>query len=45
MRYRTGNFSIDRLMDFLTALGQDVETSIKPAPKRREHGELLVYVQ
>ena len=45
MRNRTGNFSIGRLMHFLTALGQDVEISVKPAPKRRGHGELLVYVQ
>ena len=45
MRNRTGNFSIGRLMDFLTALGQDVEISVKPAPKCREHGELLVHIQ
>jgi len=45
MRNCTGNFSTGRLMDFPIALGQDVEISFKPAPKRGEYGELLVYVQ
>ena len=36
MRGHSGNFSVERLMDFLTALGQDVEISVKPT--RREHG-------
>ena len=31
MRNRAGSFSVERLMDFLTALGQDVEISVKPA--------------
>lgn len=34
MRNRSGSFSIERLMDFLTALGQDVEISVKPARGR-----------
>lgn len=38
MRGRSGNFSVERLMDFLTALGQDVEITIRPT--RREHGEV-----
>jgi predicted XRE-type DNA-binding protein len=40
MRNRSGTFSVERLMDFLTALGQDVEISVKPALK--EHGEVSV---
>jgi predicted XRE-type DNA-binding protein len=43
MRNRAGNFSIGRLMEFLTALGQDVEISVKPT--RRAHGELSVIVR
>jgi len=38
MRGQSGNFSVERLMDFLTSLGQDVEISIKPT--RGEHGEV-----
>lgn len=38
MRGHSGNFSVERLMDFLTALGHDVEISVKPT--RREHGDL-----
>lgn len=40
MRNRSGAFSIERLMDFLTALGQDVEISVRPA--RGRHGEVSV---
>jgi len=40
MRNRAGTFSVERLMDFLTALGQDVEISVKPA--RGRHGEVSV---
>jgi predicted XRE-type DNA-binding protein len=42
MRNRSGAFSVERLMDFLTALGQDVEISVRPALK--EHGEVSVVV-
>lgn len=38
MRGQSGNFSVEGLMDFLTALGQDVEITVRPT--RREHGEL-----
>src|ERR1700723_1376745 len=34
-RNRAGNFSIGRLIDFLTALGQDVEITVTPT--RKEH--------
>jgi predicted XRE-type DNA-binding protein len=40
VRNRPGNFSVERLMDFLTALGQDVEITVRPT--RKEHGELSV---
>jgi predicted XRE-type DNA-binding protein len=40
MRNRVGNFSVERLMDFLTALGQDVEITVRPT--RKDHGELSV---
>jgi len=40
MRNRSGAFSVGRLMDFLTALGQDVEITVKPT--RKEHGEVSV---
>ena len=40
MRNRAGNFSIGRLMEFLTALRRDVEITVRPT--RREHGALLV---
>jgi predicted XRE-type DNA-binding protein len=40
MRNRAGAFSIERLMEFLTALGQDVEISVRPT--RTGHGEVSV---
>lgn len=33
MRNRAGTFSVERLMEFLTALGQDVEITVRPARK------------
>jgi len=41
-RNRAGNFSVGRLLDFLTALGQDVEITVRPT--RKEHGEMSVVV-
>jgi predicted XRE-type DNA-binding protein len=40
MRNRAGNFSVGRLMEFLTALRRDVEITVRPS--RKAHGELLV---
>src|SRR5271165_5843221 len=40
MRNRSGSFSVERLMEFLTALGQDIEISVTPA--RRGQGEVSV---
>jgi predicted XRE-type DNA-binding protein len=48
MRCRPVSVSVERLMGFLTTLGQDVEVSIKPAAiKRNEgsHGQVFVTVQ
>ena len=43
MRNRSGTFSVERLMQFLTALGQDVQITVRPM--RKEHGELSVVVR
>ncbi len=40
MRGRSGNFSLGRLMEFLTTLGQDVEIAVRPS--RKAHGEMSV---
>ncbi len=42
MRNRSGAFSAERLMDFFTALGQDVEITIRPT--RKNQGEVSVVV-
>ena len=44
MRNRFGYFSVGRLIEFLTALGQDVEISVKPAGRINPHGVLSVLV-
>jgi predicted XRE-type DNA-binding protein len=41
-RNRSGNFSVGRLIDFLTTLGQDVKITITPA--RKEHGQMSIVV-
>jgi predicted XRE-type DNA-binding protein len=41
-RNRAGNFSVGRLIDFLTALGQDVQITVRPT--RKDHGEMSVVV-
>jgi predicted XRE-type DNA-binding protein len=42
MRNRAGNFSVGRLFEFLTALGQDVKITVKPT--RKAQGEMEVVV-
>src|ERR1700691_3106581 len=42
MRNRAGTFSVGRLIEFLTVLGQDVEITVTPA--RKEHGVLSVVI-
>ena len=41
MRNRGGSFSVERLMDFLAALGQDIEISVKPARGRQGEVSLV----
>jgi predicted XRE-type DNA-binding protein len=43
MRNRAGNFSVGRLIEFLTALGQDVQIIVKPT--RKAHGEMSIVVR
>ena len=43
MRGRSGPFSVERLMQFLTALGQDVQVTVRPTRKRQ--GALSVVVR
>ena len=43
MRNRAGNFSIGRLIEFLTALGQDVKITVKPT--RKAHGGMSVVMR
>ena len=42
MRGQSGTFSVARLMDFLAALGQDVEITVRPT--RKSQGEVSVVV-
>jgi predicted XRE-type DNA-binding protein len=39
---RLANFSSERLMRLLTALGQDVEITVKAKPRNRAHGRIRV---
>ena len=40
--YRLDGFSVERLMQFLTALDQDVEIVIRPKPRSRKGARILV---
>jgi predicted XRE-type DNA-binding protein len=40
--YRLDQFSVERLMEFLTALNQDVEITIRPHANSGETGHILV---
>ena len=42
MRGSSGSYSVERLMEFLTALGHNVEVKITPA--RKKHGAMSVVV-
>jgi len=39
---RLANFSSDRLMRLLTALGQDVDITVRAKPRNRAHGRVRV---
>jgi predicted XRE-type DNA-binding protein len=38
---RLGGFSLERLLDFLTTLGRDIDIVVKPS-KSRKHGRLRI---
>lgn len=42
LRGRFDGFSTQRLIDFLNALGRDVEILVRPAPRSRKRGRLNV---
>ena len=42
VRNRPGSFSVGRLIEFLAALGQDIELTVTPTKKER--GDVSVYV-
>ena len=42
--YKLAGISVDRLMNLLTALGQDVEIVIRPKPRSRRAGRISVVV-
>jgi predicted XRE-type DNA-binding protein len=42
LRGRLGGFSTQRLMDFLNALGRDIEIVVRAAPKSRKRGRLHI---
>ena len=44
LRGRLADFSTERLMNFLTGLGRDVEIVVKPLPRSRKKGRLRVAV-
>ena len=45
MRCKPVSISVGRLMEFLTVLGQDVQVTVKPAPRRKKAGDMSVVVQ
>lgn len=42
LRGQLSGFSTERLMDFLTLLGRDVEIVVRRAPRSRRHGRVRV---
>jgi predicted XRE-type DNA-binding protein len=42
LRGRLGDFSTQRLMEFLNALGRDIEIVVRWAPPSRKRGRLLI---
>ena len=42
MRGQSGAFSVERLIDFLTDLGQDINITVKPT--RKDHGKVSVVI-
>ena len=44
MRCKPVSVSVGRLMEFFTVLGQDIEVTVKPAPRRRKAGDMSLVV-
>jgi predicted XRE-type DNA-binding protein len=42
MNYKLDGFSVERLMNFLTALGADVQIIVRKRPRSRKHGKIQV---
>lgn len=42
MRGRSGAFTVERLMQFLTALGQDVQVTVRSTRKRQGERSVVV---
>jgi predicted XRE-type DNA-binding protein len=42
VRYRLNRFSVERLMDFLTRLGKDVQIRITPRPRGRRRAAVQI---
>jgi predicted XRE-type DNA-binding protein len=42
LRGHFGGFSTQRLIDFLTALGRDVDIVVRSAPRSRKRGRLSI---
>lgn len=42
LRGQLSGFSTERLMQFLTLLGRDIEITVKPAPRSRRQGHIRV---
>lgn len=42
LRGRLADFSTERLMNFLTGLGRDIDIVIRPSPRSRKKGRLRV---
>ncbi|MGI8856336.1 MAG: helix-turn-helix domain-containing protein [Thermomicrobiales bacterium] len=45
VRGRLSGFSVERLMEFLTALGRDVEIIVRPKAEERTRGAIIVIAQ
>jgi len=43
LNYRLDGFSVEKLMEFVTALNQDIEILIRPRPLRSGNGSIVVH--
>jgi predicted XRE-type DNA-binding protein len=43
LNYRLDGFSVEKLMEFVTALNQDIEILIRPRPLRSGSGSIIVH--